>query len=45
VFKRSDFNADSINDMRNNFKQGMLKEYINNKKKRNSLYPIVDLLQ
>ena len=45
VFKRSDFNADSVNDMRNNFKQGMLKEYVNNKKNRNSLYPIVETSQ
>jgi len=42
IYKMKDFSEESILQMQNNFKNGMLKKYLNNKSKRDSLVPIVD---
>lgn len=42
VCKRADFSAQAVLKMWNNFKNGMMKEYVNNKENRDSAYPIIN---
>jgi methionyl-tRNA formyltransferase len=42
ICRRSDFNAQAVLKMRNNFDNGMIDEYINNKEARDSVYPIIN---
>ncbi|MCG2590823.1 formyl transferase [Rhodohalobacter sulfatireducens] len=41
VFKRKDFNAGAVKKMWQNLESGMIEDYIKNKQKRDSKYPIV----
>ncbi len=41
VFKKKDFNANAVLKMKENFNNGMIRDYLVNKINRDSLYPIV----
>lgn len=44
LFKRKDFNGDSILEMRRNFKNDMIRNYLNNKAERLNKYKIIENL-
>ena len=41
VFKKKDFNKNALYDLKKNFKSGMIKRYLKNKKNIDNKYPIV----
>lgn len=42
IYKNRDFNADAVRKMRENFKKGMIKEYLQNKPARDEKFPILE---
>jgi len=41
IFKKKDFNKDSLEKLKSNFKKGMIKNYLNQKDAIDKLYPII----